>query len=228
MNTKIGCLIIHGFAGNLEEIEPLNTALIEQGFITSCPILSGHMTTKSDMASANYSQWLQDGENAFLELKKSCHQIFVIGFSMGGLVGVHIASEHKIAGLVTLNAPIYHWDLKIVTKNIFKDMKNSNLNHIKRYINAGINIPLPSMLNFKMLVAKVKGELPNIKCPILIAQGLDDDTVHKKSAAYILTHIGSSYKQLIHYDSSNHLICHSQDFSDLRDDILKFINELRI
>jgi len=123
MNKKIGCLIIHGFAGNLKDIEKLNRFLLKKGFETSCPLLKGHALTKKDLARTSYSDWISSAEESLMELSKKSDRVVLIGFSMGGLIAFNLAIKHDIYKMVTLSAPIYHWDLKRMVTNIINDIK---------------------------------------------------------------------------------------------------------
>ncbi|WP_265444605.1 alpha/beta hydrolase [Acetivibrio straminisolvens] len=226
MKDGIGCLIIHGFAGNLGEIEPLNRYLSSKGFVTQCPILKGHMGSRQDLAVAKYTQWIESAENSLLELNSRCNKIIIIGFSMGGLIAVNLAAKYKTYGIVTLNTPIYHWDIKRIVKNVANDIKTKDYKHIKYYIGSATSIPFSSMINFKVLLGKTKPLLKNIRCPIFIAQGLIDDTVHHKSADYIYKNVSSKVKYVKYYENSNHIICHSIDSKDVFTDIENFIENI--
>ncbi|MGE5473972.1 MAG: alpha/beta hydrolase [Ignavibacteriales bacterium] len=223
MNNRIGCLILHGFAGNLEEIEPLNKYLSSKGFITLCPIMKGHMGRRRDLAFVKYSEWIKSAETSLLDLKSKCEKIFVLGFSMGGLIAMNLVQVHKIDGIITLNTPIYHWDMKRISKNVVNDIKIKNYKNIKYYFRSAVGIPFSALINFKLLLLKTKPLLKNIICPIFITQGLLDDTARWKSADYIYKNIPSDIKDIKYYNNTDHIICHSTDNNELFNDIEKFI-----
>lgn len=226
MNNKFGCIIIHGFAGNLDEVEPLNKYLISKGFLTVCPIMKGHMGSRRDLAFVKYTEWIESVEASFNELNAQCEKIFMIGFSMGGLIAVNIAMKNEVDGIVTLNTPIYHWDIKRIVKNIVNDIKTKDYKNIKYYLRSTIETPFSALINFKILLRKTKPLLRNIRCPMLIAQGLIDDTVHHKSAKYIYNNISSEVKYLKYYECSDHLICHSIENKDVFNEVESFINKV--
>jgi carboxylesterase len=62
MVNKIGCLIIHGFGGNIEEIKPLKQYLDRQGFTTICPQLKGHTGRRRDLGKYGYTDWIESAE----------------------------------------------------------------------------------------------------------------------------------------------------------------------
>ncbi|HEY5561378.1 MAG TPA: alpha/beta fold hydrolase [Clostridiaceae bacterium] len=224
MNKKIGCLIIHGFAGNLKDIEKLNRFLLKKGFETSCPLLKGHALTKKDLARTSYSDWISSAEESLMELSKKSDRVVLIGFSMGGLIAFNLAIKHDIYKMVTLSAPIYHWDLKRMVTNIINDIKIRKTEQLRNYIRTSTNIPFRALLNFKLLLYRTKPLLSQITCPIYIAQGLMDDTVKHKSANYIYRNVASTQKIMKFYNNSPHVICNGPDFRELCADIKIFID----
>ena len=223
---NIGFLIIHGFGGSIEDIEPLNKYLVNNGFFTVCPALKGHTGKRKDLKGISYSEWINSAEEGLVQLLTQREKIILIGFSMGGLIAVNLALKHKICGIITLSTPIYHWDIKIIFFNIINDLKEGKYESLKLYVGASMALPFSAMLNFKLLLYKTKTLLIQIKCPILIAQGLEDDTVKHRSAKYIFNKVSSKKKVLKYYNKSNHIICKSKDQNELFNDIKYFIDTL--
>lgn len=218
MNSKIGCLIIHGFAGNLDEIEPLDSYLRNNGYQTLCPTMKGN----------NCTEWINSAQEGLLELSSQCEHLVLIGFSMGGLIAVNLAKKYDVKGIVTLNTPIYHWDMKRIALNILKGLKTKDYSKIKYYFKAATGIPIAALLNFKILLHQTLLIFKDIQCPIFIAQGLMDDTVHHKSAQYLYQKTSSQIKVLKYYDKIDHHICQSakkeEVFNDLKDFLSRYID----
>jgi carboxylesterase len=219
---KIGILIIHGFAGNVGEIEPLMCYLRGKDYIVTSPILKGHTGKLNDLWSVTYKDWIDSAEEGLTELLKATEKVIVIGFSMGGLIAAHLAIKYKPLAIITLSTPIYHWDLRRVFINLRSDIKNKSSKNIKRYIR-GFSIPLRALLNFKCLLIKTKPMFKQIKCPVFVAQGLLDDTVQHRSAEYIYSNVNDTSKEKKYYQNSRHLICLGDDKEELFRDIENFI-----
>ena len=227
IKTKnIGFLIIHGFGGSIEDIEPLNKYLLNNGFSTVCPALKGHTGKRKDLKGISYSEWINSAEQGLVQLRTQSEKIILIGFSMGGLIAVNLALKHKVCGIITLSTPIYHWDIKRIFSNIIDDFKKGKYDSLKFYTRASFGLPFSAMFNFKFLLYKTKVLLKQIKCPLLIAQGLKDDTVQHRSAKYIFNNVSSEKKVLKYYNKSNHIICKSKDRKELFSDIKAFVNDL--
>ena len=227
--NKVGCLIIHGFGGNTNEVKPLADLLSERGFVTLCPQLEGHTGRRKDFANSNYKGWIKSAEDAFIQLKSECDNIVLLGFSLGGLIAVNLAAKYDVLAVVTLSMPVYYFDTKKLFENLKGDIKaffkkvtkretviaiKSNLidfkaesskekmkpfENIKKYLNALMVTPLRAILSLKAVLDKTIPLLKKISRPILIIQGLKDVAVIHKSAEYIYENVSSKVKYIKYY-----------------------------
>ncbi len=219
-----GCLLIHGFGGDLSEIDPLACLLKEQGFTIRCFQLPGHTGKRRDLGRADHLDWIAAAQNELEELQKSCEKVFIIGFSMGGLIAANLACDNTVTGIATLNSPIFCWNKRQILRNILKDFKSGEQDHLPRYLHSVVKFPLNALLQFNRLLRKTKKRLREVSCPVFIAQGLQDDTVSPKSAAYLLRTIGSHLKTIRYYKHSGHLICCGPDRYALFRDLMAFMS----
>ena len=81
-------------------MNPLAEYLHNEGITTLSPVLKGHTGRKSDLQGISYKQWIESGKNALTELSRMCKDIFVIGFSMGGLVAASLPIQSRLRGLL--------------------------------------------------------------------------------------------------------------------------------
>lgn len=183
-STATGVLLLHGFAGDLEEIRPLREYLERRGHRVECPLLPGHGQSKKELSAASCDDWIAAAERAYLGLSKQCERVIVVGFSMGALLAVNLWN-YGFSGLVTVNMPVYYWNPKIIATNLIRDFPRYG----KKYLDASSDKPLSSMLEFQKLLTKTKPMLGSITCRTMVVQALDDDTVHHRSADYILKKI---------------------------------------
>jgi len=103
---KTGVLMIHGFRGTPASIKPWALSLHEKGLSVFAPTLAGHGTHWSDLNKVSWEDWYDVVEKEFLELKKSCDQVFVAGFSMGGALALRLSQIRgsELAGTILVNA----------------------------------------------------------------------------------------------------------------------------
>ncbi len=224
MQNKTGCIIIHGFGGNIEEVMPLAQRLTEEGYNVVCPSLKGHTGRRKDLKGVTYLDWIESGELELRKLLETCERIYLIGFSMGGLIALLLAAKYKVAGVVTLNSPIYYWDIKRIMINLWEDLKYKKPENMKHYLQSSRKFPFSAMLYFRVLLSKSKAIMKEVHCPVFIAQALQDDTVRKSSAKYIYEHLAAKLKTVKYYDHSGHLILWSEAAGTVIQDVVKFLN----
>ncbi|TYQ15230.1 UNVERIFIED_CONTAM: carboxylesterase [Acetivibrio alkalicellulosi] len=227
MNSKIGCLIIHGFGQSLGEVQPLSKYLRARGFMTFCPLLEDGASENRQFSALNYPKWIKSAEEGFKYLKSKCNYVVIIGFSMGGLIAMNLSLKYKILGIATLNTPIYHLDIRNIYLNILIDLITGKFANLKRYIKALTSFDVCAFLNYKILLQKTKSEFEKIKCPIFIGQGLFNDIVNCKSALYIFKKTSSKYKNLKYYQRASHILSFSSVDNKLFCDIENFIIEIK-
>ncbi len=223
MKQKIGCLVIHGFGGSYREVRPLVEALEQQEILINCPQLKGHTGIPSDLKEVRYTDWIGSAEEQLQCLKDQCEMVFIIGFSMGGLIGMQLASRYEVDGLVTINTPIYYLDKGKIISNIIHDLKTRDYSNIKRYLKPSNRLPLKALWNFRLLLNKTRELITSVRTPLLVAQAIDDDVVHHKSAGYIYTHAGSTVKKLSTYTRGGHVLLLSEAAHAVIGDVSRFL-----
>ena len=223
-SNKPKLLIIHGFGGGVHEVNPLAKYLTDLGYEVVCPVLKGHSQGRKEMVEAEHADWVESAELELLRLKDSGDEVIPIGFSMGGLIAFNLACAHDVKAVVTINTPIYYWNIWQVLKNLADDVKNKRLSHAKRYLRAKKNSPLRSMTQFLLLLHKTKQKLRDITCPLLIIQAEDDDTVRRKSVDYINEHVSSESKTIRCFRDGGHLILLSQTAKQVMSCVEDFIS----
>ena len=236
VNPRPKILLIHGFGGGVHEVQPLADYLVGQGFSVACPILTGHAplggkVNRRILSRARWQDWVEDAARELHQWNggQESSDVVVIGFSMGGLVGFQLAasqsaasqsansiiSSPRIQSIITINTPIFYWNLVQVVKNLSDDLLHHRLDHTRRYLRAKGNSPIPAMLEFLKLLHNTKQQLPQVRCPALILQAKDDDTVRLSSVDYLLSHLGSAEKSARFMEHGGHLILHSQQAQEV-------------
>ncbi|WP_335872363.1 alpha/beta hydrolase [Bacillus sp. 2205SS5-2] len=227
----IGCLLIHGFTGSPFEVEPLTTFLREN---TPWKIeditLPGHGEVL-ELNGIKAGEWLTCAETAVQTLLEECDEIYVIGFSMGGLIASYLAVHYPVQKLVLLSAAAYYLNPKqllLDMKEMIQDGLAGNLKTnelFQRYKKKIKHTPLTATIEFRKMVLKVRPLLEKVSIPTFIAQGEIDGVVPPKSANYLYGKISSNRKELFFSPVAKHLICHSEDGEELFQRILVFLEE---
>lgn len=120
----IGCLIIHGFTGGPHELEPLTSYLQEQtDWHISVPTLPGHGKQLA-LENVGYKSWIETAEASLKQLKEKYDEIYVIGFSMGGMIAAFLAAKYKVDKLVLLATAGKYLSFKQISMDIGEMMRD--------------------------------------------------------------------------------------------------------
>ncbi|SET79778.1 Esterase/lipase [Oceanobacillus limi] len=227
----IGCLIIHGFTGGPYELEPLTVYLKEKtNWHIVVPTLPGHGKQLA-LDNVTHKNWIQTAEESLKHLKEKYDEIYVIGFSMGGMIAAYLAAKYKVDKLVLLATARKYLSLKqmgVDFGDVLKDSIQGNLNQNKLYLNYKRKlgaVPFKANIEFLRLVRFTRKYLKKIKSPVLIAQGQMDSMVPYKTAYYLDKEIPSSKKEVVFFERSRHLICLGEDRDTLNRMIYQFLTK---
>ncbi len=91
-----GCLLIHGYTGGPHEVEPLAAYLREHtDWDVEVPTLPGH-GVNLELDNVTHTAWLAAAEDALKNMQEKADKLYLIGFSMGGMIAAYLASRHDI------------------------------------------------------------------------------------------------------------------------------------
>lgn len=105
--ANLGCLLVHGYGGSPFEMEGIESALVGAGFAAHTVCLPGHGPGYEDFRKYRFSHWLAHAEKEYKALAEKHERIALIGFSMGGVIALNLASRFPVAGVVALSAPVF-------------------------------------------------------------------------------------------------------------------------
>lgn len=227
----IGCLIIHGFTGGPHEVEPLSVYLRDKtDWLIEVPVLTGH-GEELNLEEASHDLWLQEAEEVLLNLQEKCTRVYVIGFSMGGMIAAYLAANYDVDKLVLLSTARKYLSFKYMSYYIGemigagftgKLSENETFIHYKDKFG---EIPFKANIEFMKLVQETKPYLKDIHSPVFIAQGQKDGMVPFKAAYSLEEEIGSDQKEVVIFEQSNHMICLGEDSNVLNKMVYVFLTE---
>ncbi|WCN38222.1 alpha/beta hydrolase [Aneurinibacillus uraniidurans] len=227
----IGCLLIHGFTGSPYEIEPLASHLSGRGWRIETPVLAGHGGDSRSLRDVTWNDWVRSAEEVLQDMVITCRKVYVIGFSMGGMIAAHLATRYNIDRLVLLNASLFYMNPRQLFRDAASIIKKHFTSEIdardayRRYLRKAVTTPPRAVIHFRHLVKVLRQELPHITVPTLIIQGGQDDLVEPRSASYIYNQIRSKEKYMHILPQSKHMICHDCEQAQLFDLIDHFLGK---
>ncbi|WP_457571218.1 alpha/beta hydrolase [Desulfovulcanus sp.] len=246
IEKNIACLLIHGFGGSPFELQGLASILSQAGYFTRLPLLPGHGRELKAFHQTNFNDWALFVEQEYLKLKKEFSRVLVIGFSMGGTLGLYLAQKYQLPGMVSIAAPVFlyrifpfkgpDWKLPLVPiLRYFRkywpiDPASPQSRQIapwQGYEGAMALHPLTSLIKG---AKKVRQGLPKIKCPILVLHSPQDKTCIVDNAWEIITKVSSPIRSLELLPikeriTSGHLLpTHQETKERVKEIVLNFVN----
>ncbi len=221
----VAVLCLHGFTATTVEVRKIASYLKNQGITTKGPLLPGHGTNPYEMNNTRWEDWLGAAEKALLELMQNYKKIFVLGESMGGLLTLHLAAKYPSLLGIMVFAPAVKIHKLWISKFIwpFKSFMQKGKPKDSIPQQSYTVFPLKaaaSLYDFQKIVRK---ELNLITVPAIIFQGKLDDTVDPLGAVYAYENLGSSDKDFVVLEDSNHIILLDQQLPTVQEICLEFI-----
>ena len=241
--NKTGLLLVHGLVGLPRELLPLGQRLAEQGYTVSSVLLAGHGQHPEALSGVRWEEWYSSVETAWHELQQRCDQIIPIGYSLGGLLALHLAARQKVSSVITLSAALHlagGWPLRLLPVGRylipwFYPMRNADFNDARiradlidklgsvdfddpvvvQQLRTNIRIPTSAIHALIRCGQHVRRELPNINVPVLVLQGRRDEVVLPVSAEQIYAQLASPEKQLIWFEHSGHELPNGVELEDV-------------
>lgn len=233
-------LLVHGFADTPYDMRPVGEYLASRGIASCAPLLAGHGTSVRDMEKTAWPDWVKPAEDAYKELASRYDKVYIVGFSMGGNIAVHLASKYDTAGIallapsifmlergrpVTTEAAIRDLSHFVMTDYIINNEEDAayDMSAVKgRVVYTLFPVPcLRSLVNFMELT---RFELPKVDEPVLVIQSVNDDTVDISGPGYVLDHISSADKKAVWVERSRHLITLDLEKSSVFRETYEFID----
>jgi carboxylesterase len=225
------CVLVHGFTGSPEEVEPLAKALRDAGYSVSLPTLYGHGESKEELRNATTTAWIQSVEPIVVK-QVALGSVHLVGFSMGAMVCAVLAARYPVASITMLSPAVFYVGPKQMFRQIAGVIKESwagrdlGAAYLRKRIDKMSNTPLSSIKQFRRMVQIGKAALPKVTAPLCVIQGEQDEVVEPRGAAYVCTHAASAHKELHYLPQSTHMVCHGAECESVNRLVLSFLQRL--
>ncbi|MBW2992908.1 alpha/beta fold hydrolase [Candidatus Woesearchaeota archaeon] len=226
-NSNTSVLLIHGFTASPWELRELGERLAEKGYNVYGTLLAGHGTERSEMRKTTWRDWYENTKNAYEALNYISSKIFVVGISTGGSLGILLADDYKVDGLVCLACPIQIRDENtrlIPLLKYFYWYEKRELSEEEKLYYYGYR-PLASIEQLTQLIDHYSVVLGDVNMPVLIVQNRNDPTVDPESAEFIFDKIKSVDKEIVYFDGDYHVLTKGEFKEPVFGLIYEFIEE---
>ena len=214
-DAALGALCLHGLTGTPYEVRPLGEALARAGVRAVGPTLPGHDATPAELAKLRYTAWLEAVRGELRGLRRQHERVLVVGLSLGGLLGLMLAAEEPVDGLVVVGTPLrlpgparwlvpmLKYPMPYLRKRGGSDVQDEAAR--RRHPSYPV-MPLASVHQLIRLQVRVRQALPRVTAPLLVAHGLHDRTARPEDARTILGAVGSPVRELLWLEDSGHVV----------------------
>lgn len=218
-------LFIHGWTSTPREMRFIGEKVGQKGFAAQGILLPGHGRTLRSLQTTSFSDYLRHTEEAFGELMLKHDKVSIVGLSMGGLIGLHLAARRKVHGLV-LYAPFIRPSgstmgisnrrmaglAKLWTDEIVKDVEGPILDKAQLAEHIAYHaMPAAGLADVVKAAEDMVPLLPRVTCPTLIMHAVGDRTSDFEGSLHLMKHLGSEDRTLIALSRSNHVITLDQE-----------------
>ncbi len=237
--ARAGVVLVHGYLSCPEQMRPLAEHLHGRGHSVYVVRLDGHGTAPAHLNEVTWQRWLGPVAQAHTALRHSCERTFIVGFSLGGLLGLLLAADlgAGVDGLVSISAP-----LRLRNRLATLVPAVVGANRMLRRVQPGrehpsrancsespdLNYPvdyLHGLRELRRAMAACRRSLPRVTAPALVVHADRDPVSHPGSAGRLLSGLSSRVKEGATIESSRHVIVRGEHSAALFEVVARFIDE---
>ena len=204
---ELSCLLLHGLGGTPFEMEPLAVALRDAGCSVRLSVLPGHGSTVDAYGAARFRDWTGHAEAEYRALEAEGAPVLVAGFSLGGILALHLAQHFTPAGVAALAAPVFlfrffpwfvsDWRLCVLPllarayPRLSMPPRQPEAREIAPW-RGHEEVIFPAQIGDLMRgAAVVRRGLGRVRAPLLLVQARGDRTCHPYNSWYIASRAAS-------------------------------------
>lgn len=226
-----GILLIHGLGGTPVEMRYVANGLARAGHTVHVPQLAGHCLGIEDLKATRWEDWYESVEREHDLMRETCDRVVVGGLSMGAVMAVHHAAQHRkdVAGTL-LYAPCFWLDgwampwysgfahllkskwlaewLSFPERDPWgvKDPRTREI--VRQAMSSGDNaqagvlaLPGAQMLELQRLIRTTKSELDSIEQPALVMHPREDDHASLRNLELLQARLRGRLEAVVMNDS---------------------------
>lgn len=212
-----GALLIHGFTGSPADMRPLGEVIRAHGLDAHAMMLPGMASEIERLNEMTAQGWRDAVLERWAEHRAQYTRTLLVGYSMGGALGLLAAAEHP-PDMLILIAPLTRLTdpralLLPVAKYVVRGVRPyAGLDWENPRVHEWFDRARPSMMTrdpanqallehqaiysarmldqLRRLLMRTRRALPNVKAPVVILQGIDDRVVRLRDTRALVTRLG--------------------------------------
>lgn len=196
---KKALVLIHGFG--VRASHEFDLYLSHQN-IKFDVIKSFDMFDIDNLDDNDHKQWIKRCEDVMRSIDTDKYDIYLMGFSMGGVIASYLASIFKVYKLVLVAPAFIHFSPESYANIAIKGASKLLNKHqpVKK------TMPSCFFQGFLDLVSDYKNSIAYVTCPVLLLHGDSDETIPLRSSEWGYEQIEHEQKKLVILHKSGHKI----------------------
>lgn len=229
----VGILLSHGFTATAAEVRPLAQVLHAAGYTVAGPLLPGHGTSPEELNATTWRDWTGAYERLYERLQDQCEKVVIGGESLGGLLTLHAAIYHPEAAAVLCYAPALRTTslfmrlfAELIKRWVPMQIKKSKPDGASALWQGYAHNPLAAATQLFRLQVEVSRYLSDIRQPLLIVQGKQDQAVYPSVPDFIADSVRSQLVEVHWMPNSGHCVILDVERETVGDITLKFLERV--
>ena len=243
VKKPFGVLILHGFTDTVNSMGILLPPLTALGLPYRIPVLRGHgADSPKALHGVSWQDWVEDAKGALQDLLNEAEKAIVVGYSLGGLVGIYLTAEQSeyidslvlVAAVVRLAAAIAPGHpLSFITPLIVKLIKRWPM--LPVYVDPELAkghdsypwAPTDAIASLFELSEVARKLLGVVSVPTLIIQSRNDTTAAPECPEIIFNNIATPIdkKGIVWFEKTGHEMFRDCERDDVAKVVMRFVNE---
>ena len=228
-NSQITIVFFHGFMSDMIGVKP---AAIQK-FCKKRKLnflkfeYSGHGKSTGQFIEGNISKWTSDAKQLIKSKSKKSKNLIFVGSSMGSWIALNLFPffKKKIKGFIGIaSAPEFLEELmwKKFSKKIKKTIMSKKIYYLEH---GGFAYPLTKQLILDGRKNKVLNNRINLKIPIVLFHGTNDEVVPLNFSRKTLKIFKKSKKKLIRIKNGDHSLSRKSDLKKICNELNQMIKD---
>lgn len=157
-----------------------------------------------DETDCDWQKWVSRAKTIINEQELLGKDIYLIGFSMGGVIASYLAATSNHVKKLILLAPAFQYiNMDAITSLITKSA-TSIFGGSDKGTTYEIEIPKSFYGAFTDVIKNLKPYITKVSCPVLLLHGDEDEVIGVKSSIYAFDRIPHEDKRLIILHNGHH------------------------
>lgn len=234
-----GVLLLHGLTGSPWDLRPIAEGLAAAGYRVDAPRLAGHASLES-LARSRAADWISASERAFDTLAAAGPVRAVVGFSMGSLLALRLASARPDLTCVAMSVPLELPRWQAVGAGALGWLREKSFGRLighhqksggvdvrsgrERARNPGFGaIPYASIAELARLQADVRVRLSDLRSPLLLIHGRHDHAAPVEHSRRVSQCVSSAVVRRVVLEHSFHLLGRDLERGQVVREVVDFV-----